>query len=93
MRVTLSPLFLCVIANKASIVIRLKLVDLSWLFEGETPLSCATLRKKNQTVRFLLENGANLNLVNDKGCSALHYAAIKGLSQSLGKVCAISILA
>ncbi|KAL6978601.1 hypothetical protein U1Q18_020266, partial [Sarracenia purpurea var. burkii] len=51
--------------------------------EGETPLNHATIGQHSQTASFLIGNGANLNLANHKGFSALHYAAEKGLKELL----------
>ncbi|KAH7864744.1 hypothetical protein Vadar_033323 [Vaccinium darrowii] len=47
--------------------------------KGETPLNYATLGQQNQTVAWLMANGANPNLANEKGFCGLHYAAEKGL--------------
>ncbi|KAK3031686.1 hypothetical protein RJ639_035054 [Escallonia herrerae] len=43
--------------------------------KGDTALHHATLGRKLPTAAYLIDNGANPNSANDKGCTALHYAA------------------
>ncbi|THG23589.1 hypothetical protein TEA_005014 [Camellia sinensis var. sinensis] len=50
---------------------------------GDTPLNHATIGQHYQTAVFLVENGANPNMANDKGFIALHYAAEKGHKEFL----------
>ena len=44
--------------------------------DGRSPLMIASVRGKVNSVAFLLEHGANVNLQNKNGKSALHYAVI-----------------
>ncbi|KAL7198680.1 hypothetical protein ACSBR2_021063 [Camellia fascicularis] len=50
---------------------------------GDTPLNHATIGQHYQTAVFLVENGANPNMANDKGFIALHYAAERGHKEFL----------
>lgn len=46
--------------------------------EGETPLFVAIYKHKGKMVEFLIEQGANLNCVNEKGQSVFEYTMIFG---------------
>lgn len=62
-------------------------------FTGETPLHHATLCQHYPTTLYLLENGANPSLVNDKDrFTALHYAAEAGLSHLYNNCCRLFVI-
>ena len=46
-----------------------------------TPLICACQYGFDQVAGILIEAECNVNAVNEKGCTALHHAAIEGLSE------------
>ena len=48
---------------------------------GTTPSMIAAFNKKTGIVRFLLDQGADVSLVNDEGFNLLHYAAYYGVMQ------------
>ncbi|KAL4361209.1 hypothetical protein GQ457_04G027640 [Hibiscus cannabinus] len=43
--------------------------------EGNTPLIWATAHKHFPSAVYLIDSGANLNAMNNQGCTALHFAA------------------
>jgi ankyrin repeat protein len=45
-----------------------------WLYAGDTPLHLAAAALRANSVRLLLENGADVNAQNCRGAIALHYA-------------------
>ncbi|KAI3875367.1 hypothetical protein MKW98_000044 [Papaver atlanticum] len=45
---------------------------------GETPLSFAAIKGRLAAVEYLLEIGANPEMVDDFNCSPLHHASVKG---------------
>ncbi|KAK8702084.1 hypothetical protein V6N13_020454 [Hibiscus sabdariffa] len=45
---------------------------------GNTPLICATAQKHFSSAVYLIDSGANLNALNNHGCTALHFAAAAG---------------
>lgn len=51
--------------------------DVDHLFRGETPLLRAVRAKRLRLLKWLNDNGANLNFRDDKGYTALHHA-VKG---------------
>ena len=44
--------------------------------EGDTPLHYAAFGKQPQSIKVLLDFGANINAVNHKGSSALHISVL-----------------
>ena len=48
---------------------------------GVTPAMLAAFNKKTGIVKFLLDQGADVSLVNDAGLNLLHYAAFYGVMQ------------
>src|SRR5437762_2409639 len=46
--------------------------------EGATPLTQATWGKHPETIEFLIQKGADINERDDKGCTALIWAARSG---------------
>ncbi|GMI66472.1 tetratricopeptide repeat 10 [Hibiscus trionum] len=46
--------------------------------KGDTPLICAIAQKHFPTAVYLIDNGSNLNAMNNEGFTALHFAAVKG---------------
>lgn len=53
------------------------------MFPGVTPLSSAALFGEVAVARYLLDNGADPNKLDDRGSVALHNAAKSGLFLSL----------
>lgn len=51
--------------------------------QGQTPLMVAALNGRPEIVKFLIENGADKNLVTQNKWSALHYACINGPMESV----------
>jgi serine/threonine-protein phosphatase 6 regulatory ankyrin repeat subunit A len=45
---------------------------------GESLIVCATLLGYKEIAQFLLENDADVNLQDEDGCTALHYASLVG---------------
>jgi ankyrin repeat protein len=46
---------------------------------GNTPLICACQYGSSAVALLLLDSGANVGVINEHGCSALHHAALEGL--------------
>lgn len=55
------------------------------MFPGGTPLSSAALFGEVAVARYLLDNGADPNKIEERGSVALHNAAKSGLSLSLSR--------
>lgn len=50
---------------------------------GNTPLITACQYGSAQVAQLLIKHGANASLVNEHGCSALHFAALEGMTQEV----------
>ena len=55
---------------------------------GDTPLHSASQWGREGIVRLLLENGADVNAVNQYGQSPLHYACVFG-HQNIKQLCSV----
>ena len=47
-------------------------------FEGDCPLSCALVTRKDENLRLLLNYGADYTVINNYGSTVLHHAALSG---------------